>query len=102
MFGIIISVIVLLTMGYLILKNYKPQVVLAAAGIFLMICGVWLGYGVLVADDKSSGYLLVDIYNEILRMLSNRAMDWGYQSWQWVVMPAIWIEWEPAERWLAC
>lgn len=32
MFGIIISVIVLLTMGYLILKNYKPQVVLAAAG----------------------------------------------------------------------
>ena len=32
MFGIIISVIVLLTMGYLILKNYKPQVVLAAPG----------------------------------------------------------------------
>ena len=77
MFGIIISVIVLLTMGYLILKNYKPQVVLAAAGIFLMICGVWLGYGVLVADDKSSGYLLVDIYNEILRMLSNRAAGLG-------------------------
>ncbi len=25
MFGIIISVIVLITMGYLILKNYKPQ-----------------------------------------------------------------------------
>lgn len=77
MFGIIISVIVLLTMGYLILKNYKPQVVLAAAGIFLMICGVWLGYGALVADDKSSGYLLIDIYNEILRMLSNRAAGLG-------------------------
>ena len=30
MFGIIISVIVLITMGYLILKNYKPQVLLAA------------------------------------------------------------------------
>lgn len=45
MFGIIISVIVLITMGYLILKNYKPQVVLAAAGIFLMMCGVWLGFG---------------------------------------------------------
>ncbi|MGQ7172778.1 hypothetical protein ACUOCP_46480, partial [Escherichia sp. R-CC3] len=29
MFGIIISVIVLITMGYLILKNYKPQVLLA-------------------------------------------------------------------------
>ena len=77
MFGIIISVIVLLTMGYLILKNYKPQVVLAAAGIFLMICGVWLGYGALVTNDKSSGYLLVDIYNEILRMLSNRAAGLG-------------------------
>lgn len=77
MFGTIISVIVLLTMGYLILKNYKPQVVLAAAGIFLMICGVWLGYGALVAPDKSSGYLLVDIYNEILRMLSSRAAGLG-------------------------
>ena len=42
-----------------------------------MICGVWLGYGALVADDKSSGYLLVDIYNEILRMLSNRAAGLG-------------------------
>ncbi|WP_213133020.1 anaerobic C4-dicarboxylate transporter DcuC [Citrobacter sp. FP75] len=77
MFGIILSVIVLLTMGYLILKNYKPQVVLAAAGIFLMICGVWLGYGALVAPEKSSGYLLVDIYNEILRMLSSRAAGLG-------------------------
>lgn len=77
MFGIIISVIVLFTMGYLILKNYKPQVVLAAAGIFLMICGVWLGYGALVAPDKSSGYLLVDIYNDILRMLSTRAAGLG-------------------------
>ncbi|MEG0101472.1 MAG: anaerobic C4-dicarboxylate transporter DcuC [Citrobacter sp.] len=77
MFGIILSVIVLLTMGYLILKNYKPQVVLAAAGIFLMICGVWLGYGALVTPEKSSGYLLVDIYNEILRMLSNRAAGLG-------------------------
>ncbi|HGY5077496.1 TPA: anaerobic C4-dicarboxylate transporter DcuC [Citrobacter gillenii] len=77
MFGIILSVIVLLTMGYLILKNYKPQVVLAAAGIFLMICGVWLGYGALVAPEKSSSYLLVDIYNEILRMLSSRAAGLG-------------------------
>ncbi|EJB8471946.1 anaerobic C4-dicarboxylate transporter DcuC [Citrobacter freundii] len=77
MFGIILSVIVLLTMGYLILKNYKPQVVLAAAGIFLMICGVWLGYGALVAPEKSSGYLLVDIYNETLRMLSSRAAGLG-------------------------
>ena len=82
MFGIIISVIVLITMGYLILKNYKPQVVLAAAGIFLMMCGVWLGFGGVLDPAKSSGYLIVDIYNEILRMLSNRiagvgAVDYG-------------------------
>lgn len=42
-----------------------------------MICGVWLGYGALVAPEKSSGYLLVDIYNEILRMLSSRAAGLG-------------------------
>ncbi len=77
MFGIIISVIVLITMGYLILKNYKPQVVLAAAGIFLMMCGVWLGFGGVLDPAKSSGYLIVDIYNEILRMLSNRIAGLG-------------------------
>lgn len=77
MFGIIISVIVLITMGYLILKNYKPQVVLAAAGIFLMMCGVWLGFGGVLDPAKSSGYLIVDIYNEILRMLSNRIAELG-------------------------
>ncbi|HCY91589.1 MAG TPA: C4-dicarboxylate ABC transporter, partial [Escherichia coli] len=76
MFGIIISVIVLITMGYLILKNYKPQVVLAA-GIFLMMCGVWLGLGGVLDPAKSSGYLIVDIYNEILRMLSNRIAGLG-------------------------
>ena len=77
MFGIIISVIVLITMGYLILKNYKPPVVLAAAGIFLMMCGVWLGFGGVLDPAKSSGYLIVDIYNEILRMLSNRIAGLG-------------------------
>ena len=77
MFGIIISVIVLMTMGYLILKNYKPQVVLAAAGIFLMMCGVWLGFGGVLDPTQSSGYLIVDIYNEILRMLSNRIAGLG-------------------------
>ena len=63
--------------GYLILKNYKPQVVLAAAGIFLMMCGVWLGFGGVLDPAKSSGYLIVDIYNEILRMLSNRIAGLG-------------------------
>lgn len=38
MFGIIISVIVLITMGYLILKNYKPQVVLDDAGNRMFVC----------------------------------------------------------------
>lgn len=91
MFGIIISVIVLMTMGYLILKNYKPQVVLAAAGIFLMMCGVWLGFGGVLDPAKSSGYLIVDIYNEILRMLSNPALpDWGCRLWRWAGMPATW------------
>ena len=92
MFGIIISVIVLITMGYLILKNYKPQVVLAAAGIFLMMCGVWLGFGGVLDPTKSSGYLIVDIYNEILRMLSNRiaGLGLGLSLWRWAVMPATW------------
>eukprot|EP01083_Nonionella_stella_P045660 122502_1 len=51
--------------------------VLAAAGIFLMMCGVWLGFGGVLDPTKSSGYLIVDIYNEILRMLSNRIAGLG-------------------------
>lgn len=77
MFGIIISLIVLIAMGYLILKNYKAQTVLAVAGIFLMISGVWLGMGDVLDPAKSSGYLIVDIYNEILRMLSSRVAGLG-------------------------
>lgn len=99
MFGIIISVIVLITMGYLILKNYKPQVLLAAAGIFLMMCGVWLGFGGVLDPAKSSGYLIVDIYNEILRMLSNRIAGLGCRLWRWAVMPATWSAQEPVARW---
>lgn len=77
MFGIIIFVIVLITMGYLILKNYKFQVVLVVVGIFLMMCGVWLGFGGVFDFIKSSGYLIVDIYNEILCMLFNCIVGLG-------------------------
>ena len=99
MFGIIISVIVLLTMGYLILKNYKPQVVLAAAGIFLMICGVWLGYGALVAPEKSSGYLLLIFITKFCACSPVAPQAWGCRLWPSVAMPAIWTGWEPVGRW---
>ena len=94
MFGIIISVIVLITMGYLILKNYKPQVVLAAAGIFLMMCGVWLGFGGVLDPTKSSGYLIVDIYNEILarRILFCRQLTSSAKSWRSLLpAPPVWV-----------
>ena len=64
-------------MGYLILKNYKPQVVLTSRRDLPDDLRRLAGLGALVANDKSSGYLLVDIYNEILRMLSNRAAGLG-------------------------
>ena len=90
MFGIIISVIVLITMGYLILKNYKPQVVLAAAGIFLMMCGVWLGFGGVLDPTKSSGYLIVDIIMKSCACCPTALPDWGCRLWRWAVMPATW------------
>ncbi|XPE40191.1 hypothetical protein ACNKHK_20865 [Shigella flexneri] len=36
-----------------------------------------------------------------MRMLSNRAAGLGLSIMAVVVMPVIWTEWEPAERWLA-
>lgn len=77
MIGIIISVIVLGVMGYLILGKYKAQVVLATAGILLMICGVYLGEGTILAKDKGTGFVLVDVFEFIKNALSNRAGGLG-------------------------
>lgn len=77
MIGIIISVIVLGVMGYLILGKYKAQVVLATAGILLMICGVYLGEGTILAKDKGTGFVLVDVFEYIRGALSNRAGGLG-------------------------
>lgn len=77
MVGIIISIIVLGVMGYLILGKYKAQVVLVTAGILLMICGVYLGEGSILAKGKGTGFVLVDVFEFIRGALSNRAGGLG-------------------------
>jgi DcuC family C4-dicarboxylate transporter len=77
MIGILLSIVTLGVMGYLILNKYKAQVVLTAAGIFLMICGVYLGAGDILAKGKGTGYVLIDVFEFIRGALSNRAGGLG-------------------------
>lgn len=77
MLGIIISIVVLGIMGYLILGKFKAQVVLTTAGILLMVCGVYLGYGTIFAPDKSSGFVLIDVFEKIRQLLTTRAGGLG-------------------------
>lgn len=77
MIGIILAIIVLFVMGYLILGKYKAQTVLTASGIFLMVMGVYLGLGNILAVGKGSGSVLIDVYEFIRGALANRAGGLG-------------------------
>lgn len=77
MIGILLSVVVLGVMGYLILNKYKAQVVLLCSGVLLMVCGVYLGAGTIMEPDKSSGFVLIDVFEAIRGILGNRAGGLG-------------------------
>lgn len=75
MVGVILGIIVLFITGYLILSKAKPQAVLLASGILLMAMGAYLGTGDIL--EKSSGSVLLDIFEKIRSILSSRGGGLG-------------------------
>ena len=75
MVGVILGVIVLCITGYLILSKAKAQAVLLASGILLMAMSAYLGTGEIL--EKSTGSVLLDIYEKIRSILSSRGGGLG-------------------------
>ncbi|MDL2272585.1 C4-dicarboxylate transporter DcuC, partial [Desulfovibrio sp. OttesenSCG-928-I05] len=75
MVGVLLGVVVLFITGYLILTKAKAQAVLLTSGILLMAMGAYLGTGTIL--DKSTGSVLLDIYEKIRAILSSRGGGLG-------------------------
>ncbi|MDR3073966.1 MAG: anaerobic C4-dicarboxylate transporter DcuC [Deltaproteobacteria bacterium] len=73
--GIIVAIVVLIITGYLILTKAKAQTVLLCSGIILMAMGTLLGTGTIL--EKSTGSMLLDIFEKIKAILSSRAGGLG-------------------------
>lgn len=57
----IIVLITLIFIGYFIIKNYNPTVILLASGILLMIIALILGHP-LYPEGKGTGFVLFDVF----------------------------------------
>jgi len=85
MIGCIIALIVTIFSGWVIMKKYKPQLVLFFAGIVMMACTIILGPTCLniVPDLKpllakgSTGFIWFDIFQVIKNIFSSQIADIG-------------------------
>lgn len=77
MLGVILALLVTAAAGYLIVTKAKPQVVLLAAGLALMLLGVLLGEGSIMPEGKGSGFIVLDMFGKIRDIFSTRAGGLG-------------------------
>lgn len=77
MFSVITALLVTIVVGYFILKKYKPQAVLLAGGIFLMILTCLFHTGEILPADKSTGFWLFDIFEYIKNIFASDAAGTG-------------------------
>ena len=77
MLGLLLSTVVTAWVGYMLYKRYKPQGVLLAAGIALMVCAVVFGIGTILPAKQSTGFIWFDIFEAVKRMMSDRIAGLG-------------------------
>lgn len=77
MFSVLIALLVTIVVGYFVIKKYKPQTVLFAAGIFLMIIASVFHMGEIMAADKSTGFWLFDIFEYMKTVFAADAAGTG-------------------------
>nr|WP_267886735.1 C4-dicarboxylate transporter DcuC [Massilibacillus massiliensis] len=73
----IVSLLVTIWVGYLITKKYKPQPVLFFAGMILMLSAVVFGYGQILSEKESTGFIFFDMFEFIKNTFSSRAAALG-------------------------
>lgn len=77
MFNVLTALIVTIVVGYYILKKYKPQTVLLAAGIFLMILASLFKTGEILPAESGTGFWLFDIFEYIKNVFAADAAGTG-------------------------
>ncbi|SFL52118.1 C4-dicarboxylate transporter DcuC [Pelosinus propionicus] len=77
MLGLSLSVVVTAWVGYMLYKRYKPQGVLLAAGIALMVCAVVFGSGTILPAKQATGFIWFDIFEAVKKMMSDRLAGLG-------------------------
>lgn len=77
MFSVIIALLVTVVVGYFVVKKYKPQAVLLAGGIFLMIIAAVFGMGEILPTDGGTGFWFFDIFEYIKTVFAADAAGTG-------------------------
>jgi DcuC family C4-dicarboxylate transporter len=79
MLELMIGLVVTITVGYFIVKGYKPAGVLLTAGILLLLLTGLLGHSVLPAKLTSTGNMVTDSLEYVKYMLQYRGGGLGMQ-----------------------
>lgn len=78
MIQVLIALLVIIVVARLILKGYKAEPVLFAAGLVLMACTMIMGWGeVLPKNLKGTGFGIFDPFEVMRDLFSTRAADLG-------------------------
>lgn len=77
MFKILAALVVTVIVGYFILKNYKPQAVLFAGGIALMILASLFHTGAILEESAQTGFWFFDIFEYIKTVFASDASGTG-------------------------
>ncbi len=77
MFGLILAIIITGIVAKMVYGRYKPQAVLMFGGIVLMFLAVAFGLGTILAEEKSTGFILFDVFEFMKLTFSNRAGGLG-------------------------
>lgn len=77
MFKILAALVVTVIVGYFILKKYKPQAVLFAGGIALMILASLFHTGTILEESAQTGFWFFDIFEYIKTVFASDASGTG-------------------------
>jgi DcuC family C4-dicarboxylate transporter len=77
MLGVIVALIVLAVVGYLIIKDYKPQAVLLAGGFFMMAFAIIFNFGPILPVKQSTGFIWFDTFQYLENLLATRTAHLG-------------------------
>lgn len=77
MFNILAALVVTLLVSYFILKKYKPQAVLLAGGIVLMLLSSVFHTGTILEESAQTGFWFFDIFEYIKTIFAADASNLG-------------------------